>query len=386
MHILHVIATLDPAAGEPSESVRALLNCAPPGYSSEVVTQDDPDAPFVHSLPCRVHALGPRKSAFGRNRRLLGWLRENWHRFDGVILNGIWTYEAIAVRKVCANRRPYIVAVHGMLDSQLKRPSSLAFAGRRVYWLLAEQRNLPLAHRVLFTSSAEASLAARAFHPNRWKQAVISSGAHRPQHDGPALQSAFYWKFPEMRDRRFMLFLGQIQPSKGCDLLIHAFVKHAADDPELHLMVAGSDPLGSASQLKQIVAKAGLIHRIHWPGMLQDDVKWGAFYASEVFILPAHQENFGSAVAEAISCGLPALLSEKVPIAPDIAAARAAFIEPDTQQGTDSLIRRWIETQPAERGAMSIRAQELFEQRYDPGKCSAAIFHLFDQPTSTNSN
>jgi glycosyltransferase involved in cell wall biosynthesis len=113
--------------------------------------------------------------------------------------------------------------------------------------------------------------------------------------------------------------------------------------------------------------------------MLRDDVKWGAFFASEVFILPSHQENFGIAVAEAMSCGLPVLLSDKVNIAPDIAAARAAYIELDTQEGTDNLVRRWIETPSAERGAMSIRAMELFDEKYDMRKSSAAIFHLFDE-------
>jgi hypothetical protein len=68
-----------------------------------------------------------------------------------------------------------------------------------------------------------------------------------------------------------------------------------------------------------------------------------------------------------------------VNIAQEIAAARAAYMELDTQNGTDNLLRRWIDTPTAERGAMSIRAMELFDEKYDVRKCSAAIFHLFNQ-------
>jgi len=379
MHILHIIATIDPEAGGPSESVRVMLDYGPPGYTSEVVTQDDPDAAFIQDFPYPIHALGPQKSTFGYSPKLLRWLNDHWHRFDGVILNGLWVYEGIATRKAFTGRRPYVVFSHGMLDPYFKKAFPLKHAKKWIYWLLAEYWNLRGAYRMLFTTDAEAKLAEQTFWLHKWNGVVIPFGANRPPTDGPALQSAFYWKFPGMRDRRFMLFLGRIHRKKGCDLLINSFLKHAASDPELHLMMAGPDQQGWSADLKQRVANAGLTDRVHWPGMLRDEVKWGAFCAAEVFILPSHQENFGIAVAEAMSCGLPVLLSDKVNIAPDIAAARAAYMELDTQQGTDNLVRRWIETPTAERGAMSIRAMELFDEKYDMRKSSAAIFHLFEE-------
>ena len=385
MHILHVIATINPEAGGPSESVRMMLDHAPQGYTSEVVTQDDPEAPFLHGLPYPIHALGPKKSTFGRNRKLLRWMHENWHRFDGVFLNGLWVYEGIATRKAFAGRRPYVVLSHGSLDPTFKNAYPLKYATRSAYWLFAKYWNLRSAHRVLFTTQTEAKLAEQTFWLHKWNGAVIPFGANRPPQDGPALQSAFYWKFPQMRDRRFMLFLGRIHRKKGCDLLIQSFIKLAASDPELHLMMAGPDQQGWSAELQQKVATAGLSDRVHWPGILQDDVKWGAFFASEVFILPSHHENFGVSVAEAMSCGLPALLSDKVNIAPDIAAAKAAYVEHNTQEGTDNLIRRWIETPTAERGAMSIRAQELFDEKYDMRKNSESIFRLFDEKPSQGS-
>ena len=48
--------------------------------------------------------------------------------------------------------------------------------------------------------------------------------------------------------------------------------------------------------------------------MLSGDLKWGAFHATEAFLLPSHQENFGFVVAEALACEVPVLISNKVNI------------------------------------------------------------------------
>ena len=95
--------------------------------------------------------------------------------------------------------------------------------------------------------------------------------------------------------------LSGTHPSEeGCDLLIDAFTKVAADDPGLDLVMAGPDQQLWSAKLQETVNKAGIGDRVHWPGMVIGDAKWGAFYGSEAFILPSHQENFGIAVAEAL--------------------------------------------------------------------------------------
>ncbi len=81
--------------------------------------------------------------------------------------------------------------------------------------------------------------------------------------------------------------------------------------------------------------------------MVTGDAKWGAFFASEAFILPSHQENFGIAVAEALACGKPVLLADKVNIAEDIAEDGAGLMEMDTADGTLQLLERWIAMSPA---------------------------------------
>jgi glycosyltransferase involved in cell wall biosynthesis len=76
--------------------------------------------------------------------------------------------------------------------------------------------------------------------------------------------------------------------------------------------MAGPDQAGWQMKLEIQAEKLGISERVSWTGMLSGDLKWGAFHAADVFILPSHQENFGIVVAEALSCSLPVLISNKV--------------------------------------------------------------------------
>src|SRR5579884_3774065 len=104
MRILHVIGTLDPAAGGPSEVVRLLIQYGPEDLEAEVVTLDDPNAPFLRGLPFPVHALGPVGSTFGYTPRLRPWLEMNRNRFDGVVVHGLWQYITYSVWKAMCGR------------------------------------------------------------------------------------------------------------------------------------------------------------------------------------------------------------------------------------------------------------------------------------------
>jgi glycosyltransferase involved in cell wall biosynthesis len=113
--------------------------------------------------------------------------------------------------------------------------------------------------------------------------------------------------------------------------------------------------------------------------MLLGDAKWGAFHAAEAFALPSHQENFGIAVAEALACGKPVLLSDKVNIAAEIAADGAGLMEPDTAAGTERLLERWMEMPAAEREAMVTRARDCFHQRYDMRENAKTVVRVFER-------
>ena len=382
MRILHIVGSINPAAGGPTEAIRMIIRYRPPGYEAEVATLDSPDAPFLNEFPFKVHSLGNRKKSW-YSPRLIPWLEANRHRFDGVIVHGLWEFTGLAALIAVARRKPFLVFTHGMLDPYFKRRYPLKHVKKWMYWLLAQYWILRAASRVMFTTELERDLATKTFWLWHWNPMVVSYGADPQLPEIDELVPAFYERCPELKvddpGRSYLLFLSRIHPKKGCDLLLQAFAKVAPTHPKLHLIMAGPDAVGMRKELQEIVDDAGLTDRVHWPGMLKGDAKWGAFAVSDAFILPSHQENFGIAVAEALACGRPVLISDQVNIAPEIAADGCGLVEPDTLKGTIRLLERWLALSPDEREAMQQQAKLTFARRYDMRRNSALILRIFEQ-------
>jgi len=368
MRLLHVVHTLNPDRGGPSESVRMFVRAHQrAGNEVEVASldgvSDGPAGDGYRSLPgCPVHPCGPGKTNYGYSPRLDAWLKANYERFDGVIVNGVWQYHGVAARRALAGLKPYVVFAHGMLDPYFKDRYPLKHLKKLIYWTLHEHRNLNSAQAVCFTSEEEKRVAAKGFPFCQFRRVVVPYGTMGPEGEPEELKRAFFAKWPALQGKRYLLYLSRIHPKKGCDLLLEAFAKIAAE--ELQLVMAGPDETGWSTELKAMAERLGIANRITWTGMLRGDAKWGAFYGSQAFILPSHQENFGIAVADALACGAIPLISDKVNIAPDVAADGAGLMESDDLPGTIRLIERFQALSPAERNAMGQSALACYQRRY----------------------
>ena len=121
----------------------------------------------------------------------------------------------------------------------------------------------------------------------------------------------------------------------------------------------------------------GISARVHWTGMLEGDLKWGAFYAAEAFVLPSHQENFGVAVVEALACGVPVMISDKVNIWPDIARDEAGIVNADTAEGTCCSMATLLAMAPEQRRRMISNGVACFRARYEMKRTAEALSDLF---------
>jgi glycosyltransferase involved in cell wall biosynthesis len=378
MRLLHVVHTLNPDRGGPSESVRMFVQAHQrAGNEVEVATLDGAtDGPahdgYQSLVTCTVHPCGPGKSNYGFSPQLDAWLQANYQRFDGVIVNGIWQYHGVAARRALTGRKPYVVFAHGMLDPYFKIRYPLKHMKKLAYWILHEHRNLNGAQAVCFTSEEEKRVAAEGFPLRRFGRVVVPYGTMGPAGDAETLKQTFLEQWPELRGQEYLLFLGRIHPKKGCDLLLEAFAKVVR--PDVRLVVAGPDHTGWSAELKGQAARLGIAGRITWTGMLRGDAKWGAFYGAEAFVLPSHQENFGIAVADALACGVIPLISDKVNIAPDVAGDGAGLMETDTLEGTIRLLESFQALSAEQKIAMRKRALECYRRRYALGTAAQEVY------------
>ena len=366
MKLLHVLSSVDPRGGGPLEGVRQRgLRLQQLGHSVEVVTPDDPAASFVQGFPLKVHAVGPPRSSYRYSAALVPWLKAHAAEYDAIIVNGLWQYHSFAVWRVLKSMKvPYFVFTHGMLDPWFKHAYPRKHLKKWLYWPWGDYRVLRDARAVLFTSEEERLQARRSFWLYTAHERVVAYGTSTPPDNVEALREVYLAANPQLRGRRVLLFLGRIQEKKGCDLLVRAFAQVATLDPALRLVIAGPDQTGMVSRLTALSRELAIDDRISWPGMLQNAMKWGAFYTADAFVLPSHQENFGIAVAEALGCGVPVLISDKVNIWREVQSAGAGLVAPDTMEGTANLLAGWLSLTSGERQAMRRAARELFHRSY----------------------
>jgi glycosyltransferase involved in cell wall biosynthesis len=297
--------------------------------------------------------------------RLLPWLRANAPRFDAVIVEGLWQYHGLAVRQALAGTQvPYFVFTHGMLGPWFKHTYPLKHLKKWLYWPWGDYRVLRDARRVLFTCDEERRLARQSFWLYQAKEAVPGFGTASPPTNDRELTQQFLAEHPHLKGKRIVLFLGRLHEVKGCDLLLEAFAKVAISDDRLHLLMAGPDNTDLATSLKAQAERLGISKRTTWTGMLNTQAKWGAINCAEVFCLPSHHENFGIVVAEALACGKPVLISNKVNIWREIESDAAGFVDTDTVDGTVRNLQRWLALDASGYAAMSGRARQCFAERF----------------------
>jgi len=378
MKFLHLIDSVDARGGGPIEGALRLHEAlVATGHSGEFACVNSPDDPHLRSFPATVHALGPAKGGYGFTSTLVPWLVAHASSFDAVIVNGLWQYPGLAAwRALSGARTPYFVFTHGMLDPWFKHRYPLKHLKKSLYWRWGEYRVLRDAKAVLFTCEEEKLLARQSFRPYRANEVVLSFGTARPPQDAQRLSETYLSAFPALKGKRLLLYLGRIHEKKGCDLLIQAFAERCRGMPDVHLVMAGPDQEGWAPELQQLAQRLGVADRVSWPGLLSGDLKWGAFYASEAFCLPSHQENFGIAVAESLGCGRPVLISNKVNIWREIKADGAGFVENDTLEGTTALLDRWLTSSPEALDLLRNSARACFENRFRMDRVAERLVRL----------
>ena len=375
--LLHVVASFAPTAGGTTEGIRKLAESSVGVSTMELVCLDDPAEAYVQGQSFPVHALGPVRSNYSYTPRLQEWLGQNLSRFDGVVIHGLWQYNSYGSYRLIRHRTPYVVFPHGMLDPYFKRAFPLKHLKKQLYWLAREYRVLRDAKAVCFTTPIERDSAAGTLWPQRWNPVVVSFGSSEPAGDPVTQREAFLARFPALRGHRFFLFLSRIHRKKGCDLAIEALGRVASAHPDLDLVMAGPDEEGLRPQLEAQATRLQIAHRVHWTGMLQGDLKWGALRAAEAFVLPSHHENFGVAVVEALACRLPVLISDKVNIWPDILHDEAGIVNPDTADGTYRSVETLLAMQQEERQRMVNNGLACFRARYEMKRTAEALNNLF---------
>lgn len=237
-----------------------------------------------------------------------------WGRWD--CLFGSWGYpDAVAVAAIAAiTRTPMIAKVHG---SDVNVFTQEPARRRQIRWALRRARHVVAVSQALADRLAELGVDAG-------RTTVLYNGVD-PTRFHPVPRDQARRELGYADDDRIILFVGNVQASKGCAELLQAFAQLRTRVPHLKLVFVGAGPL-QRSLMEQGRA-LGVGDDLRFAGRLPHEqiVRW--FGAADVFCLPSHAEGVPNVVLEAMACGTP-VVATRVGGVPEVLPAYAGSMVP----------------------------------------------------------
>lgn len=390
MRILHVIHSLDPRSGGPSQAIRQMCRAQadagievalmatkvqssePWAPQNEYVEQLHRDRSF-EGIELVVHdAYGRqgswRRYAYSPDSRtwLARRLRDPDRCPDVVHIHGVFSHVTASAASVArANHVPYVVRPTGALDPDCYETGRRWL--KRAFAKLLLQRDLREAAFVHATSDAEASSLGRWVSRDRIR--VIPLGVEVPQYDRTAVADRLRRKLPTIQGRRIVLFVARVAPIKRAELLVEAVARLRDTMPDLVLLIVGQDS-GGMQAVQAAIARHALHDGVVLLGFLQGADKQAAFAAADVFALPSIHENYGVAVVEAMAHGLPVLVTQGVASSVYVDASGCGLTVEGTPEAVTDGLRRLL---AADRNELGRRGREYATEHLT---CEAVVRRL----------
>jgi glycosyltransferase involved in cell wall biosynthesis len=282
------------------------------------ISQDDLAQLPPHARVFRTRR--PRRLVF--SPELYSALRREAGDYDVVHIHNLWTFPQFAAyRQASRHEVPFVVAPCGALDPLRRERSRRAKAVTSALW---QERMLDEARVIHFKTRAEAERAADLVPPQ--KGVVVPNGIRWESFQHLPDAAGFRRRHLEGHDGIVVMTVGRISWEKRLDLLIRAFAQVAAEMPDALLVIVGPDDEGLRSTLQLLANELGIGSRVRFTGPLAGDERLQALAGADIWCLSSAFENFGLAAVEALAAGLPAVISDGVQLATEIAAAGAALV------------------------------------------------------------
>jgi len=209
---------------------------------------------------------------------------------------------------------------------------------------------------VALDPGARARVLAQGFPPGRvvLLPGGVDLGAYRP-----GLASALILSH-HIRGR-ILLYVGQIAPGRGVEVLARAFARTVGQRDDWSLVLVGEGP--ARAELRALVERLGMGARVHWLGRPRDEELPGLFSASTLLAVPALDDRVrGSNVARAMACGLPVLASDLPNLRGLVEPEGSGLVAPPGDLDAWTEMLRRASMSPDARRRWGRRGRELAEQ------------------------
>jgi glycosyltransferase involved in cell wall biosynthesis len=451
MKILHVVSLIQASTGGPAVSVTRLASeQAKLGHEVTLACLDYPHlGPQVTAEGVRlVSVKGNVLAVRGR-----GWspkfcrvVMEEAKKVDIVHNHGLWMWpNAYAREAAVAAGKPLIISPRGMLEAWSLSRSKLRKA---VAWRLFEKKNLQSAAVFHATAASEARSIEESFSHGLTRIDTDESDRPAPLGRGKMLmpddlgtrnassneedlrltnlklktatgvpvvvapngvdlpdlaqkpgRDILESMFPELKDRRWVVFMSRLHPKKGIDVLLRAWCKQQRSTGQQDnrttrgpvspwssgpvLVLAGSDLIGYRKDIERMIKELGAEDLVVIAGEVLGKAKDCLLANADVFVLPSYSENFGIVVAEAMSWGRPVIASTGTPWKEVADVGAGWWVNPEEGELVKTM-QEALGKRPEELQAMGAKGRALVAERYTWAAPAAKLVRAYEKVLATD--
>jgi glycosyltransferase involved in cell wall biosynthesis len=300
-----ISSILHPCYGGPPSVVRmhvealrchaevTVFGCSPPNNEAEVGALFPNSRIFPETWPRR----------WFRGAGLYRALRHDAAQFDVFHAHMLWDHPTWATWRVARKAgKPFVVTPHGSISAVWRTQAMHKRLYRRLV-LVSMFRDISALHVL---NQAEAN----AFRSWGYQGniVVIPNGLPAAEFSRIPEPGLAMHRWPILKGRRLMLYLGRLWGQKGLDILPEAWATARPANDWL-LVLAGPDYRGYQQKLAARIRGLGSAQNILILGPVEAELKASLLAASECFVLPSHSEGFSMALIEAMALGVPSIFT-----------------------------------------------------------------------------
>jgi glycogen(starch) synthase len=155
--------------------------------------------------------------------------------------------------------------------------------------------------------------------------------------------------------RPAILFIGQLSPRKGYDLLLRAMPAVLERYPTATVLLVSGLNQEDRAKLDQMAHDLRIAERIQVLGRVEDAELVNLYRAADVYVTPTRYEGFGLTLLEAMTAGCP-LISTDIPV-----------VNETVRHGVNGWLTRYNEPDDLARGILLLLDDEALRQRLIAG-------------------
>jgi glycosyltransferase involved in cell wall biosynthesis len=288
------------------------------------------------------------------------WLRRNAGDFDVCHIHAARDLVTLPGALI-ADRRglPFVLQTHGMID---RSENPLAVPVDAVFTRPALRR----AERILYLTSVE-------------REGLLAVGGD----DLKLLHLPNGVPFADERtpsDRVEVLYLARLAPRKRPDLFARVAAALSEDFPWVRFALVGPDE-GEADRVQATIAGSGFADRIAWEGPLAPDATVDRLRRAAIYVLPSVDEPYPMSVLEAMSVGLPVIVTDTCGLASAVADHAAGLVVDDREENLSAALRQLL-ADPDEARKMGARGRDYVRSQLDMGSIADRLVTVYSAAVS----